>query len=82
MSYFRYTDHHTLLHTALTRLYVPSEIKEQTTAAIGELSLLEFRDLNHHSNAFQRTFVSEIRRLDECERSLSNLFVICQLTAF
>ncbi|KAJ3394821.1 H(+)-transporting V0 sector ATPase subunit a [Lobulomyces angularis] len=52
------------------KLYIPLEIAQQTVAEFGELGLVEFRDLNPDVNAFQRTFVNEIRRLDEMERKL------------
>merc|ERR1712212_1059630 len=36
----------------------------------GELGLVQFRDLNPDTNAFQRKFVNEVRRCDEMERKL------------
>ncbi|KXS15185.1 V0/A0 complex, 116-kDa subunit of ATPase [Gonapodya prolifera JEL478] len=55
---------------SLTRIYVPSEIAQTTYAELGEVGLIQFRDLNPEVNAFQRAFVSEIRRLDEMERKI------------
>lgn len=39
-------------------------------AELGELGLVQFRDLNPETNAFQRKFVNEVRRCDEMERKL------------
>ncbi|TPX33003.1 hypothetical protein SmJEL517_g03985 [Synchytrium microbalum] len=55
---------------SLIQLYIPLEIAQPTVAELGEVGLVEFRDLNPDVNAFQRAFVNEIRRLDEMERKL------------
>ena len=34
------------------------------------MGLVQFRDLNPDTNAFQRKFVNEVRRCDEMERKL------------
>lgn len=52
----------------LTQLYIPLEISPQTVAELGEVGMLEFNDLNPKVNEFQRTFVAEIKRLNELER--------------
>ncbi|CAH1765562.1 14643_t:CDS:10 [Entrophospora sp. SA101] len=55
---------------SLIQLYIPSETAQPTVAELGELGLIQFRDLNPDVNAFQRAFVNEIRRFDEIERRL------------
>lgn len=55
---------------SLAQFYIPSEISKQTIGALGELGLVQFRDLNKDVNAFQRTFVSDIRHYDEVSRQI------------
>ncbi|KAG0234586.1 H(+)-transporting V0 sector ATPase subunit a [Actinomortierella wolfii] len=55
---------------SLIQLYIPAEVAQPTVAELGELGLVQFRDLNPDVNAFQRAFVHEIRRFDEMERQL------------
>ncbi|KAJ1654731.1 H(+)-transporting V0 sector ATPase subunit a [Dispira simplex] len=54
----------------LIQLYIPTEIAKPTVSELGELGAVEFRDLNSETAAFHRTFVNEIKRLDEMERKL------------
>ncbi|CAF5189101.1 unnamed protein product, partial [Rotaria sp. Silwood1] len=39
-------------------------------AELGELGIVQFRDLNPNVNSFQRKFVNEVRRCEEMERKL------------
>jgi len=55
---------------SLAQFYIPSEISKQTVGALGELGLVQFRDLNKDVNAFQRAFVSDIRHYDEISRQI------------
>ncbi|KAK6091129.1 H(+)-transporting V0 sector ATPase subunit a, partial [Batrachochytrium dendrobatidis] len=59
---------------SLTQLYIPLEIAPQTVAELGEVGQLQFNDLNSKVNAFQRTFVNEIKRFNEMERKTRFLF--------
>lgn len=53
---------------SLVQLYVPAEASRDVIHQIGELNLVEFRDLNLKVSEFQRAFVLELRKLDSIER--------------
>jgi V-type H+-transporting ATPase subunit a len=53
---------------SMIQLYIPTEIARPSIYSLGSLGLVEFRDLNKNVNEFQRSFVEEIRKLDNVER--------------
>ncbi|KDR81953.1 hypothetical protein GALMADRAFT_240296 [Galerina marginata CBS 339.88] len=53
---------------SLVQLFVPTEVAHDTVAELGELGDVQFKDLNPSVNPFQRSFVGEIRRIDEMGR--------------
>ncbi|CAH1728601.1 unnamed protein product [Chironomus riparius] len=57
----------------LCQLFLQSEAAYACVSELGELGLVQFRDLNPDINAFQRKFVNEVRRCDEMERKLRYL---------
>ncbi|XP_067392438.1 V-type proton ATPase 116 kDa subunit a 4 [Emydura macquarii macquarii] len=54
----------------LTQLFLQVEAAYCCVAELGELGLVQFRDLNMNVNSFQRKFVNEVRRCDSLERIL------------
>ncbi|WFD25000.1 hypothetical protein MEQU1_003707 [Malassezia equina] len=58
---------------SLIQLYIPSESVHATVTELGELGNIQFKDLNPDVAPFQRTFVNEIRRLDEMDRRIQFL---------
>ncbi|XP_071535603.1 V-type proton ATPase 116 kDa subunit a 1-like isoform X2 [Panulirus ornatus] len=57
----------------LCQLFLSSEAAYNCISELGEIGLVQFRDLNPDVNAFQRKFVHEVRRCDEMERKLRYL---------
>ncbi|KAK3106642.1 hypothetical protein FSP39_024341 [Pinctada imbricata] len=54
----------------LCQLFLQSEAAYACVSELGELGLVQFRDLNPDAVAFMRKFVNEVRRCDEMERKL------------
>ncbi|XP_016338932.1 V-type proton ATPase 116 kDa subunit a-like isoform X3 [Sinocyclocheilus anshuiensis] len=57
----------------LAQLFLQSGSAYDCIRELGEMGLVEFRDLNPSISSFQRRFVSEIKRCEEMERILGYL---------
>ncbi|XP_062870650.1 V-type proton ATPase 116 kDa subunit a 2 isoform X3 [Trichomycterus rosablanca] len=57
----------------LTQLFLQSASAYDCISELGEMGLVQFRDLNPNISTFQRRFVSEIKRCEEMERILGYL---------
>lgn len=58
---------------ALVQLFLPTAAAYTCVSQLGELGLVEFRDLNASVSAFQRRFVVDVRRCEELEKTFSFL---------
>uniref|UniRef100_A0A7N6C3E9 V-type proton ATPase subunit a n=1 Tax=Anabas testudineus TaxID=64144 RepID=A0A7N6C3E9_ANATE len=54
----------------LAQLFLQSEAAYCCVSELGEIGMVQFRDLNPDVNAFQRKFVNEVRRCEEMDRKL------------
>ena len=54
----------------LMQLIVPAEAARDTVADLGDVGLVQFRDLNPDRGAFQRTYANQVKRCDEMLRKL------------
>ncbi|KAL2332065.1 hypothetical protein Fmac_019646 [Flemingia macrophylla] len=52
------------------QLIIPAESAHRAISYLGELGLLQFRDLNDDKSPFQRTFVNQVKRCAEMSRKL------------
>ncbi|XP_051992982.1 V-type proton ATPase 116 kDa subunit a 3 [Xyrauchen texanus] len=57
----------------LVQLFLQADSAYNCVSELGELGLVEFRDLNPNVNAFQRKYVSEVRRCEELEKTFTFL---------
>ncbi|KAL6944902.1 hypothetical protein ACO0QE_002344 [Hanseniaspora vineae] len=53
---------------SLVEMFIPYEIARAVAYKLGDLRLVQFRDLNTKIRAFQRHFVDDIKKLDNIER--------------
>jgi len=60
----------------LVQLFIQSEAAHGTLHELGELGAVQFKDLNIEKSAFQRLFVSDVRRCDDMLRILRILQVM------
>ncbi|XP_021490103.1 V-type proton ATPase 116 kDa subunit a 3 [Meriones unguiculatus] len=58
---------------ALVQLLLPTASAYTCVSQLGELGLVEFRDLNASVSAFQRRFVVDVRRCEELEKTFTFL---------
>lgn len=49
-----------LSHPAFSQLMLPADAAHDTVAALGEVGLLQFKDLNPDKSPFQRTFANQV----------------------
>ncbi|KAE8213858.1 hypothetical protein CF327_g2676 [Tilletia walkeri] len=59
---------------SLIQLYIPSEVCHSTVYELGQLGSVQFKDLNPDVTPFQRTFVADVRRIDELDRRVRYLY--------
>ncbi|XP_071472097.1 V-type proton ATPase 116 kDa subunit a 3 [Marmota flaviventris] len=57
----------------LVQLFLPTAAAYTCVSQLGELGLVEFRDLNESVSAFQRRFTVDIRRCEELEKTFTFL---------
>ncbi|XP_058877491.1 V-type proton ATPase 116 kDa subunit a 3-like isoform X2 [Acipenser ruthenus] len=57
----------------LAQLFLQSASAYSCVSELGEMGLVEFRDLNPNDNAFQRKFVGDVRRCEEMEKTFTFL---------
>lgn len=55
---------------AFVQLIIPVETAHRAISYLGELGLLQFRELNADKSPFQRTFVNQVKRCAEMSRKL------------
>uniref|UniRef100_A0A672L1Y9 V-type proton ATPase subunit a n=1 Tax=Sinocyclocheilus grahami TaxID=75366 RepID=A0A672L1Y9_SINGR len=67
----------------LVQIFLQSGSAYNCVSELGELGIVEFRDLNPNVNAFQRKYVNEVRRCEELEKTFgesSLMQSVCDFT--
>lgn len=64
---------------ALVQLFIATDIGREAVGALGDAGLVQFRDLNDQIQGFQRTYVKEIRRVEEALRLLRQCQQFCDI---
>ena len=54
------TQSNQLTHAHVVQLIIPTDAAHETIAELGELGLLQFKDLNPEREAFARTYASQV----------------------
>jgi len=55
---------------SLVQIFLQYEAAHDTVEELGNLGLIQFKDMKPDVNTFHRTFISEVKRADELERKL------------
>uniref|UniRef100_A0A0N5AQS7 V-type proton ATPase subunit a n=1 Tax=Syphacia muris TaxID=451379 RepID=A0A0N5AQS7_9BILA len=66
----------------LAQIFLQTESAYACVAELGELGLAQFRDLNAEISAYQRKFVTEVKRCDEMERKLRELTTFTKILIY
>lgn len=62
----------------LVEIMMQAEAARATVEALGELGLVQFVDLNAHVTAYNRTFVKDLKRCDDIDKSLAYVRECCE----
>ncbi|CAI5760793.1 unnamed protein product [Candida verbasci] len=60
----------------LVQFYVTIELARDMVGVLGDLGIVQFRDLNSKLTPFQRTFINEIKSIDSMIQQLNHLYSI------
>lgn len=63
---------------ALLQFIIPQEISRDAVYTIGNSGIVQFRDLNTKIRSFQRSYVNEIRKLDNLQRQYRYFFSLLE----
>mmetsp|Transcript_2798 Transcript_2798/g.9869 ORF Transcript_2798/g.9869 Transcript_2798/m.9869 type:complete len:851 (-) Transcript_2798:44-2596(-) len=64
---------------SLVHIYLQIEAAHDILDELGQLGLVQFRDLQPEVSSFQRNFVNEVKRADEMQRKLRYFYSQCEL---